>query len=256
MHKDIILLLSRMGLRDREIRLYLACLKNKDGLFAHEIAREIGAARSTVDITLQRLLQRGFLNKVKVGRRLKFFALAPETLSFRQRQLSEDIEKMVPLLAQLAGEKKDMEILYFEGALGFRQVHDDILLNIRFAEGVKKDIFAICSGLDFFRVFPDIQKKFIEKRIRNRSRYVAIVPNSDEANLLWKSDAKALRESRIIKDPLFDFRIDIQIYADSVMIYSLVPPIGGIVIRCAAIAASMRALFQVMWQGLPAEANV
>ena len=120
MYKDIMALLGRMGLKDREGRVYLACLKHKDGLFIYEIAKETRIGRSTADLIVKRLVQRGLLNKVKVGRRLRFFAQAPEAVLFRQKQLVEDLEQVVPILVGLGGQKKDMEILYFEGVQGFR----------------------------------------------------------------------------------------------------------------------------------------
>src|SRR5271168_3400501 len=116
MRKDIMALFGRLGLKDRERRIYIACLRYKAGLFLYEIARETRITRSTVDLTVRRLLQHGFLNKVKVGRRQRYFALAPEALLFRQKQLTEDLEQVVPLLANIGGGKKDMDILHFEGA--------------------------------------------------------------------------------------------------------------------------------------------
>lgn len=252
MHKDIMDLMNRMGLKNRESRIYMTCLNFKDGLFIHEIAKHTRITRSTVDLTVRRLAQRGFLNKVKVGRRFRFFAQAPEALLFRQKQLAEDLEQALPILSKIGGIRKDMEILYFEGAQGFRQVHDDALLQIKFATGVKKDIFSFSSGTHSINLFPDIQKKFIDKRIKNGSWYRAISPQSSENNVsAWSNDPKSLRAVKHLPDENYPFTIDVQIYADTTMLYSTTPPVGGVIIRNEKITDSMRALFNLVWKLLP-----
>ncbi len=254
MYKDIIDLLSRLGLKNREGRIYLACLANKDGLFIHEIVKETRVIRSTVDMTTKRLTQRGFLTKVKVGRRFRFFAQAPEAILFRQKQLVEDLEQVVPLLSKISGQKKDMEILYFEGQQGFRQVHNDILLQLKFASDVKKDILSFSSGTDFMRLYPQI-KSFITKRIKNGSWYRGITHRTAASIPEWSSNAKALRTVKFIGDEAYDFRMDVQIYADNVALYSTSAPVGGVIIRNEKIADSMRALFNLVWKSLPDSAS-
>ncbi|MFY9288172.1 MAG: helix-turn-helix domain-containing protein [Alphaproteobacteria bacterium] len=251
MHKDIMALMSRLGLKDKESKIYLSCLSHKDGLFIFEIAKQTGLTRSTVDLIVRRLLKRGFLNKVKVGRRLRFFAQSPEAVLFKQKQLVEDFEKVVPILSKIAGEKKDMEILYFEGAQGFKQVHDDALLQMKFASGEKKHMMSFASGYDSIRLYPNMQKGFIDKRIKNGSWYKTIAPASSAKVKEWTNDPKFLRAAKYLPDDNYPFHIDIQIYADSMMIYSTVPPIGGVTIRNEQVADSMRALFNLVWRLLP-----
>lgn len=47
------------------------------------------------------------------------------------------------------------------------------------------------------------------------------------------------------------FQTEIAVYADSVMLYSPVKPIGGVIIRNEKTANSMRALFNMLWRLLP-----
>jgi len=251
MHKDIMELLNRIGLKNRESKIYLTCLGFKDGLFIHEIAKHTRITRSTVDLTARRLAQRGFLNKIKVGRRFRYFALAPDAVLFRQKQLVEDLENVVPILQKVSGTKKDMEILYYEGTQGFKQVHDDALLQITFAPETKKDILSFSSGYDSLRLYPNMQKQFINKRIKNGSWYKAIAPRSSALVPEWTSNAKALRSIKYMPSEDYLFTIDIQIYADTTMLYSTTQPIGGVIIRNEKITESMRALFHHMWKLLP-----
>ncbi|MDE2029944.1 MAG: BlaI/MecI/CopY family transcriptional regulator [Alphaproteobacteria bacterium] len=251
MHKDIRQLMQRLGLKDREGRIYLTCLQHKDGLFIHEIAEATRITRSTVDLTVRRLAQRGFLNKVKVGRRLRYQADAPEALLFRQKQLVEDLEQAVPLLSKLGGQKEETEVIFFEGAEGYVRVHEDIMLNMAFVEGEKRELLSFASGVDAIKLFPNMNKQFIAKRIKKGFWYKGIAPQSSRSVPIWGSDAKALRAIKYLPDDITRFQVDMQIYADNVMLYSPTPPVGGVVIRNAKIAESMRSLFRLVWRLLP-----
>ncbi len=251
MHKEVTALLGRLGLKDRERQIYLTCLKHQDGLFVCDITLQTGIQRSTVDLTIQRLLKRGYIKKIRVGRRLCYFAQAPETILFRQKQLVEDWGRVVPLLASYNETKNETEISYFEGVVGLRQVHQDALLHLKFAEGKKKDLLAFTSGADFVRLFPDHKRAFIDKRVRIGSWYKALATKASTDVPEWQSDKKALREIKYIPDGTLDFSLEIQIYADFVMLYSLKRPIGGVLIHNEKIASSMRSLFYLLWQLLP-----
>jgi hypothetical protein len=99
--------------------------------------------------------------------------------------------------------------------------------------------------------YPNIQKSFISKRIKNNSWYKGITYKSVEKISEWSNDPKSLRQIKYIGDEAFSFRSDIQIYADSVMLYSTTPPIGSVIIRNEKIADSMCGLFDLMWKFLP-----
>ncbi len=251
MHKDIIMLMGRLGLKNRESRIYLTCLGHKDGMFIHEITHETRIIRSTVDLTVKRLLANGFLNGVKVGRRLRYFAQSPEALLFRQKQLVEDLEQVLPILATERGQTKEMEVLYYQGAEGFRKIYENILLNMKFATKEKRDLLSFASGADFLQIFPDVQKTFINKRIKLGAWYRCISCSRTKDVRLWDSDPKALRVTKYMPESGMPFMSDILICADTVVLYSLVKPVGGAVICNQKIADSLRSLFHLVWGLLP-----
>lgn len=251
MHKDILALLGRLGLKEREVRVYLCCLRYKDGLFTYEIVNETKVQRSTVNLIVKRLVKRGFLNQVKIGRRIKYFAQDPEAVLFRQKQLVQDLEKVVPLLGKIGGERKDMEILYFEGVEGYKQIQQDILLHLKFAEGEKRALKGFYSSSGYLKIFPEAQKAFIQKRIQMGVWGKTIATASASNQPEWSNDPKMLREFKFIPDDEFPFKMMIETYGDNVMLYSPEKPIGGVVIRNEKIADSMRVLFDLLWRLLP-----
>lgn len=251
MHKDILLLLAQMGFKERESRIYLTCLKYKDGLFIHQIVKETKIQRSTTVLVIQRLIQRGFIQRSKAGRRFKFFALAPEAILFRQRQWTEDFEKILPLLAQADQPPQDMEILHFEGMDGFKQTQQDILLRLQTAKGEKRVLLGFYGSAEYLKIFPEAQRAFIRKRVQMGIWGRAIATQKAADRPEWSNDPKMLREFKFVADKDFPFQMIVEIYADSVMLYSPIKPIGGIIIRNSRIAQSMRALFKLLWSLLP-----
>ena len=256
MHKDILSLMKRLGLKEKEARIYLVCLSNKNGLFIYEIAKITRIIRSTVDLTVRRLSQQGFLNKIRVGRRQRYTAQAPEAILFRHKQLVEDLEQVIPVLSQMGGQKQETDVIYFEGREGYQRIYEDVLRNLCFAEGEKRDLLSFTSGVDAMRLFPNMKKTVIDKRIKNGSWFRGIAPQDSKTVREWTSSAKALREIKYLPKDLGDFHIDANIYADNIMLYSPTNPIGGVVIRNAKIAEAMRSLFKLVWNLLPDENGI
>lgn len=78
MFQDVISLLGRMGLKEKDAHVYLTCLHFPQGLYVHEIVRETGMNRSTVDVVLERLVAAGFANRLRTGSRDRYLAQSPE----------------------------------------------------------------------------------------------------------------------------------------------------------------------------------
>lgn len=251
MFKDVMTLFTRMSLKPKDTKVYLSCLHHKEGLFVHEIVKETRVNRSTVDVILQRLINLDFINKVKVERRYKYFAQSPETILFKQEEIVNDLRKVMPVLSKLGSQKEETEIRFFEGRDGIRQIYDDMLLRLKFAEGDSRQIVSFVTGTDSLKSFPDMQKQFIDKRIKSGTWYRAIIPHSSIHLSEYSNNPASFRAVKSVDDKKFPFKATFETYADSVMIYSPVKPFGGVVIRNQRIADSMRSLFYLVWGLLP-----
>lgn len=250
MFRDVLSLLGRMGLRDAESRIYMVCLASDQGLFTHEIVKQTKLKRSTIDVMVKRLLQDGFLTKIKLGRRFQFQAQKPESLLFRQEELVEDWRQVIPVLKRIHTSNAKTEVLFFEGADGLQQVLDDILLHMKLAPEDKKEILALASGAEWTHLLPDVEKKFIAKRIKHGIHYRVLGTKTSKNVEAFQNNPKKLRRAKFIDDRL-SFIGDIQIYADNVSIYSLAKPVGGVIIRNPALAASLRSLLDFVWDLVP-----
>jgi predicted transcriptional regulator len=247
-------LLARMGIKDKDAAVYLTCLHFRQGLYVHEIVKETGLVRSTIDVILERLEGRGLINRVKIEARFKYLAQRPEVLLLRQEELLRDFKEALPALSRLGARTGETEIRFFEGKQGFRDIHDDIILKLKFAQGEGRQLLAFTSGLDVLRIFPDLADRFIRRRVALGIPYRCIAPTSSGRAHEFQSVPELMREVKTVAEDRFPFKVTLEVYADSVMLFSPRRPYGGAVIRNPQIADSVRALFFLVWGLLPQNA--
>ncbi len=255
MFQDITHLLNRLGLKENEAKVYLTCLHFKDGLYVHEIVKKIGFKRSSIDLILKRLVKKEYINKIKIGQRYKYMAEKPETILFMHENTLDDFKAIMPMLAKLGSNKTETEIRFFEGRDGIQKIYNDILLELKLLnpDAPERELISFSHGINVLNIFPDIQKKFIDKRIKMGVWYKAIIPKGQTMAPVYTTNKKAFRLIKAVDEKSFPFKDVFEIYGHSVMIYSPKKPYGGVVIRNKNIAASMRAIFYLMWDLLPEE---
>lgn len=248
MFQDTAHTLGRLGLKPVDIRILLTCMSKKEGHFIAALCKTTNIKRSTVYLSLKRLMDEGYVTKVRVGNRWKYYAESPESLVARHEMILEDLKDLAPFLKRLTSAQGQTEIKFYEGIDGIRKAFESILISMKFAvAGDEKNLLAFTSGVDVDRVFSDWQKQFIDKRIKLGAWYKVIAPESSKNLKHFKTDHKNLREGRYIPDKQFPFKIGLEICGDSVFIYSAVSPVGGVIIRNSQIAESVRVLFLYMW---------
>jgi predicted transcriptional regulator len=244
-------MLSLIGLKNKEARIYLLCLAAGQGLYVHEIVKKTKYSRSSIDLMLQRLLRQNYMHKTKVESRYKYFAESPKNILAALQKTTALFAEAVPFLGKLTLQESNIDIRFFDGAEGVRKVYNDILLQFKMSDAKDKTLYSFSSGSHALKTFPAMQKSFIEKRVKLGIPYRAIAPDGSRAVKEWSNDAKALRQVKYVDDSLFEFLISVEIYLDNVMICTSAKPVGGIIIRNAAIARSLRALFNLVWHSIP-----
>src|SRR3989338_5310775 len=155
-------MLLQLGLKDSEVRVYLALLSNNQGLFVAELAKLTGIKRSSTNLILERLGKKGFITYHLDGARKLFTAEAPETLLFRFENSLSDLRALIPLLHATSGNDKKTKIRFFEGKSGIEAVLTDVLFTLKITKGIKREYLAISSGEDIYAFQPEHEKFFTE----------------------------------------------------------------------------------------------
>ena len=251
MYQDTFDALGKLGLKRDEAKVYLACLRNKGGLFTHEITTMSGVKRSTVDLIIDRLLAKGFLSRFREGQRHKFVAESPEKLLFDFERGLEDFRTFIPALMRLGTNAEETRVTFHEGAKGIKAIYDDVILTMKALPEKERVVYCVSSGKDVERVQPRFQKQFIDKRIQNRI-FVHMIAVRAAPEQTWPSSAKDQRVTKMFDGVKYPFTIEFNIYADKIFIISAYRPVGGVIIQNKAIARSLLSFFNLTWDLLGA----
>lgn len=253
MFQDVLHALSQLGLNQYDVKVYLACLHYKEGLFVHEITKETKIKRSTVYLAIKRLMEEGYLTKIKVGNRFKYFAERPEVLVLKHEKHLEELKTVAPLLARLGAQPSETEVKFFEGPGSIKQILRNAYLDLKLCDDPDKRVhYAFSSGETMLKVYPEMKTDYIAKRVQLGVTYKSITPMSSRNNPAWTVEPKELREVRYYNDTDFPFEIMFETFVDSVYFFSPRKPAGGVLIKNSRIAASVRNLHRLLWSLLPA----
>ena len=250
MLEDIKKILAHLGLKESEIKVYITCLENKQGLFVSEVAKITGIKRSSVNLILDRLNTKGFVTYHLEGARKLFSAEQPETLLFRLEDSLKDFRALIPLLRATSGADKRTKVRFFEGREGIDKIFTDILLTMKINKDSKKEVCAVSSGKDIFEFLPEHQKDFINKRIKERIPIRWIAPDSKISRELNKQSAAEYRKMKFFDPAKYQFNIEIDIYADKIALISFGKELSGVVIENKGLSGSFRGLFNLLWDSL------
>lgn len=240
-------ILRRLGLKEDEVKVYMACLENKPGLFVSDLTRLTKIKRSTINLILDRLVKKGFVTYHLDGARKLFSAEAPETLLFQFEDSLNDLRSLIPLIRVATGSDSQSKVRFFEGKEGIEKIFTDALLTMKINKDPKKEILAISSGMDLLKTFPDHQKQFMEKRAKAGIPLRWIAPDSPVAREL---NGRDLRTLKFFDGTKYKFNVEIDIYANKIALISLSKEPNGVIIENKELTASFKSIFNLIWDSL------
>ncbi len=251
--------LKKIGLSENEARVYLALLELGSAT-AQQISQKSGIKRATTYVQLEALMKLGLVTlfekspERKNGAPKTFFrAEDPEHLTKiveRAKKTEEErgktLSEILPDLGKLylsAGERP--RVRFFEGIEGVKTM----LSGTFKIKTEAKEILGITDLDSALQIFPKLAEEYAPERVKHNIRS-RIIYTGSQGPLLKKTDVAMLRESRFLPKNKFPFSGDISIYGDEVVISAIksAKPFG-VIIESKDIADSLRAVFELAWQG-------
>jgi sugar-specific transcriptional regulator TrmB len=231
-----------LGLKDNEAEVYLACYRKPQGVHVHEIVALTNLKRSSIDVVIQRLIERGFIVRHKEGQRWLYRAEQPEKIAFSIEEKIADFKSAIPDFVRALGGGLMPGIRFYEGVVGVSSVYNDILLT------APNEIYTISSGRDLIKLLPGHHKQFIKKRISRDIHVRLLAPNNELSRKIFTQSNEYLRQTKFFDDATFQFKMEINIYANKVALIGFNDPgIMATVIESADIASSFKTLFEMVW---------
>lgn len=240
---DILEALSVLGLNDKQIAVYMALLQLGKGS-AYSIADKADVKRPTTYVILGELIDKGLAERIPRVRKQQYRPISPEqAFGIAQERLSLAKEKLPELLALTKGVDTKVNVLYFEGLRGIKQV-----MEFKQEEDRGKEV------VGFYATSQNVPKELIEyfdewntKRQKKRITMRGIVPDHASLAHFRETDAANGRTMKVVPYTEFSSEVAIDISERVVRIHDY-KNLQGIAIENADVAKTMREIFEMVWK--------
>jgi sugar-specific transcriptional regulator TrmB len=248
--------LKKLGLKDKEAAVYLACLELGSAP-VQKISRKARVVRATTYVVLNALAQKGLVTQFKEGKKTLFSAEPPLQLTRliekREERLQEqkkELNTLLPELQALMKAGQGIFVRYFEGTEGLRAMRQEMVMYTS-----PGDIWYHFSPIDHLEaVFGREETKYSTQRVAKgiRSKTIFTTKSEKLKEELMATAVGELAERRFVSPDDFPSASGMTIFRNRIAIGSFTGKIGGVIIESDAIADMHRRLFELAWSGTPA----
>lgn len=240
--------LQALGLNDKESAVYVALLQ-LGRASAYSISEKSGLKKPTTYVILEELIKKAFVYKIPRVRKQLYVARPPEqTLAMAEERLNTARERLPELLAFARDENKKVNVMYFEGINGVKQ-----MLEHRIKEMEGKELVGFYATDDNFN--PDtkdefdqyFKKEWNEKMLRLGITMRVIAPESSSLKPYRDTDEKYGRKVKIIPKEFYSSDTAIDIIGDIVRIQDY-KNTQGVLLENPDIAKTLKQIFEMIWE--------
>ena len=242
-------ILVSLGLTEDEATIYTVLL---EGGFmpARTVATRASLGRPLTYKILDDLIAKGVVEKKDTAGKISLFApIHPRELEKLLDNKKKEIENTKKALEDSIGpmiSKYNLfigkpNVQFYEGREGALEVAFDSLSSMT----------DICSFIDtdvLIEMYPELNKEYVNKRLKNNVKKKIISTDSAIVRELVKTDDKNITEQRIVKQKIH-FATIVMIYDNKVSFITLDPKrIVGIIIEDPDIYKTNKAIFDYIWE--------
>lgn len=242
--------LSKLGLSDKEAKVYLAALQ-LGAASVQKIAEKAKINRPTTYVILESLSKKGLATTHEQGKKTLFAAESPERLQLLLTKLEADIKEKKSELAEAMPDLKAIfnfagnkpRVKFYEGEEGMQSLNEDE--TNRIPQNATSYSF---NDLDLlFKHMPESGSKGIALRLKKNNCVHSIYTRKD-GPLADANDDKSLRKARFVPSEVFPFKASMIINpGKEVIIFNYGENLGGVVIEDSNIADAMKAIWDLAW---------
>lgn len=247
--------LQNIGLNEKEAKVYLALLQ-LGKTTAYSVSLRSGIKKPTTYVILEQLVKKGYAFEIPRARKHIFFAESPDKcFAMAREKLVLAQESLPELMAARKGESEKVNISYFEGLEGIKEMYD------KFFEFMKKKPAEerFCSG--FYAHARDVSKDVDDFWKEYNAQVVALdikrrgMTPKDETLKWYFENAKNLNIDLIgLPKEIYDSNVSFEIFDKFVQIISY-GYLQGTLIENRDVANSFRQIFEIIWNVYKNENN-
>jgi len=239
-------LLENLGLSQKEITIYLACLELGESSIV-SIKKKVNLPRTTVFRALEEIEEKGLIEIIETGKRRIYFPYPPkkiaQILSSKAENLkdqAENFKEMLPELNQLYAFSPFQPKVRMLVGQEIKQVYEEILaspIEEFMYLGETNKILSILSK----RYLNDFVKRKVQKQIWTKS--LRVVKEEDS----FFDPQKGLRKVRYLPEG-FKAPANIYIYHNNVAIITTANENFALVVTSKEYAETMKSWFNGLWK--------
>ena len=232
--------LEKIGLKEREVRVYLATLSLGESTVL-PIARDSGIKRTYCYDILEDLKKADLVSYFEKNGRRRYIASHPDKIKdFLKGRLSE-LDGIMPQLRSIYNNSVEKpKIRYFEGKEGIISIYEDVL------HSQVKQIDAIASPGDINSSVGDYFLGYASKLIKRKVKIREIITKDGQYAEYLGYFKKPLQESRILPDGIA-ITTDMMIYGNKLVLVSYGKSTHAVSIESSSIVETHRKLFDITW---------
>lgn len=244
--------LVKLGLSDKEARVYLAALEFGPAT-AQQLAIKAILSRPTTYIVIESLIGRQLMSSFIKGKKRCFSASPPNQLfdlfNIAKRELLEKealakrIQEALTSLPKLADAQKTI-VKVFDGAEGRRMVQRDIL------ETDTDAAFELVTSEETGKFLPPIFDGDIGENIAAKLKIKSLYscPMGLIKKQYYRPDARRNIEFRVLDDRKFPIPGEVVIYGNKISLTSHNTSPVAVIIEDKNINTTLRSLFSALWE--------
>jgi sugar-specific transcriptional regulator TrmB len=241
--------LKKLGLTDKEAKIYLTSLQRGPET-APGLAKLAEVVRPTAYVVYDNLIKKGLMSTFTKGKKTFYLAEPPEhlvTLLRLQKQKIDETErelnKIIPELEAMSNTKGEKpKVRVFEGTKGLKAISEK-MFKIK-----TKEVRSFIPLDEMFGLFEEkehvesITKRRLAKKIKSKVLYTR-----KKGPLEGATNKKFLREAKHIPGDKYPLKAGIDIFEDSIAMYSFKGKIMGVFIENEYLAQTMKTIFDLCW---------
>lgn len=245
MKKQLISILSNIGLTDHEAKVYLAAV-SLGPTSVLQISRAAKIKRTTVYSVLESLKQKGCIVYETKKWKKYFRAVHPEQLEVVLDERREAFKKSIPELSALYNlPPHESSLVYYDGISAIKSLYTEVMAELR-----ADDEYFVISDTDQWL---SLDKPFTLKVAKQRAAIGLdmrlLVRDTPQARKFMKLEKMYGGPMKLLPKHVA-FRSGLTLTPRKMILQSLVPPVGAIVIENKMVIELQREMFLLLWDSI------
>lgn len=238
--------LKNIGLNEKEIILYMELLR-ADSYSVLDLSKNTNILRTSVYPIIETLKEKGLVSEIKIGKKIRFQAEAPERIGSyiesqkirleEQSQLAEEFIPQLKSLSRQTGEKPIVKV--YEGRDGIFQANEE---SFGYGKISKDDVAYFVYPFDLVKnLFSEQELKKSKNQRTNRHIKSEAIYTYSEGDRPASENSVRLR----IDGEKYPIKCDVSIFKDMVRIHTLSKSLSSLVIKSQDIADTFKSIFKI-----------